>query len=151
MTILRIIDDSRMLTVAAPDYLARHSKPTVPKELHAHNCVRCRAPWDGSTEPWSYTKGDQQAEIAVDGSLVVNDIDALLRTVLDGVGVGHLPEPIVASHVAQGRLVTLLDGWSRTTSGVFLYHPSRRQTPMPLQVFLRFVEKWRKLIPQPVA
>jgi hypothetical protein len=28
--------------------------------------------------------------------------------------------------------------------GVFLYHPSRRQTPMPLQVFLRFIEKWRK-------
>jgi DNA-binding transcriptional LysR family regulator len=90
-------------------------------------------------------------EIAVDGSLIVNDTDAMLRNVLDGVGVGHLPEPIVASHVAQGRLVTLLDGWSRTKPGIFLYHPSRRQTPMPLQVFLRFVEKWRKLIPQPVA
>jgi hypothetical protein len=28
--------------------------------------------------------------------------------------------------------------------GVFLYYPSRRQTPMPLQVFLRFLEQWRK-------
>jgi DNA-binding transcriptional LysR family regulator len=144
MTILRITEDCRVLTVAASDYLARHPKPTVPQDLHAHNCVRFRAPWDGSTQPWRYIKGDQRIEIAVDGSLVVNDIDMLLRSVLDGSGVGHLPEPIVASHLAQGRLVSLLEDWCRTTPGIFLYHPSRRQTPMPLQVFLRFVEKWRK-------
>jgi hypothetical protein len=41
-------------------------------------------------------------------------------------------------------LVLLLEDWSITHPGVFLYHPSRRQTPLPLQVFLRFVEKWRK-------
>jgi DNA-binding transcriptional LysR family regulator len=146
MTILRITEDCRVLTVAAPDYLARHSKPTVPGDLQAHNCVRFRAPWDGSIEPWSYTQGDQHIEIAVDGSFVVNDVDALLLNVLDGVGVGHLPEPIVASHLAQGRLVSLLEDWSRTTPGIFLYHPSRRQTPMPLQVFLGFVEKWRKRV-----
>jgi DNA-binding transcriptional LysR family regulator len=144
MTVLRIVEDYRVLTVAAPEYLTRHPKPTVPQDLHAHNCVRFRAPWDSSTHPWNYTKGDQHIEIAVDGSLIVNDIEMLLRSVLEGSGVGHLPEPIVAPHLAEGRLVSLLDGWTRTGTGIFLYHPSRRQTPMPLQVFLRFVEKWRK-------
>jgi DNA-binding transcriptional LysR family regulator len=151
MTILRITEDCRVRTVAAPGYLARHLKPTVPQDLHAHNCVRFRAPRDGSTQPWGFTKGDQHIEVAVDGSLVVNDIDVMLRSVLDGSGVGHLPEPIVAPHLAEGRLVSLLDGWSLTKPGIYLYHPSRRQTPMPLQVFLRFVEKWRKLAPQPIA
>jgi DNA-binding transcriptional LysR family regulator len=151
MTILRITEDCRVLTVAAPTYLAHHPKPSIPLDLHAHNCVRFRTPWDGSTPPWSYTKGGHHTEIAVDGSLVVNDIDVLLRSVLDGSGVGHLPEPLVASHLAEGRLVALLEGWSITKPGIFLYHPSRRQTPMPLQVFLRFVEKWRKLAPQQVA
>jgi DNA-binding transcriptional LysR family regulator len=151
MTILRITEDCRVLTVAAPDYLARHPKPTTPQDLHAHDCVRFRSPWGGSTHPWSYTKGDQHIEIAVEGSLVINDVDGLLRGVLDGGGVGHLPAPIVASHLAQGRLVSLLEDWSRTMPGIFLYHPSRRQTPTPLQVFLRFVEKWRKLAPQPIA
>jgi DNA-binding transcriptional LysR family regulator len=151
MTILRITEDCRVLTVAAPDYLARHPKPTVPQDLHAHNCVRFLSPWSGSTQPWSYTKGDQHIEIAVDGSLIVNDIDLVLSSVLNGSGVGHLPAPIVVSHLARGRLVGLLDDWSRTMPGIFLYHPSRRQTPMPLQVFLRFVEKWRKLAPMPVV
>jgi DNA-binding transcriptional LysR family regulator len=145
MTILRIADDFRLLTVASPGYLASRQRPSVPTDLHGHNCVRCRTPWDGSMHPWGYVKGDQHTEIAVDGSFIVNDIDLLLRNVLDGGGIGYLPEPLVASHVAQGRLVSLLEDWSRTKSGIFLYHPSRRQTPMPLQVFLRFVERWRKL------
>jgi len=151
MIILRITEDCRVLTVAAPDYLARHPKPTVPQDLHTHDCVRFHSPWDGSTQPWSYTKGDQHIEIAVEGSLVVNDVDVLLRGLLDGSGVGHLPEPLVASHLTQGRLVSLLEDWSGTMPGIFLYHPSRRQPPMPLEVFLRFVAKWRKLAPQPVA
>jgi DNA-binding transcriptional LysR family regulator len=51
---------------------------------------------------------------------------------------------MIASHLVQGRLVPLLEDWSRTVPGIFLYHPSRRHPPMPLQVFLKFVEKWRK-------
>jgi DNA-binding transcriptional LysR family regulator len=68
----------------------------------------------------------------------------LLSATVDGVGVGYMPEPIVAQHLAQGRLVILLEEWSDTLPGLFLYHPSRRQTPMPLQVFIRFIEKWRR-------
>jgi DNA-binding transcriptional LysR family regulator len=151
MTILRIADDFKMLTVASPDYLAGRQRPGLPADLHSYNCVRCRSPWDGALHPWGFTKGNQHTDIAVDGSLIVNDIDLLVRIVLDGGGVGHLPEPIVASHIAQGRLVSLLEDWSMTKPGIFLYHPSRRQTPMPLQVFLRFVETWRKLPARAVA
>jgi DNA-binding transcriptional LysR family regulator len=144
MTILRILNEFKILAVATPDYIARSSKPVSPHDLHDHNCIRFRSRSDGSIQHWVFSKGGEQAEIAVDGSMIVNDIDSLLNTTLEGVGVGYLPEPIIASHLAQGQLVPLLDGWSNTLSGVFLYHPSRRQTPMPLQVFLRFVEDWRK-------
>jgi len=144
MTILRIADEFRMLAVAAPAYMAGVAWPFAPKDLHALNCIRYRTPWDGSLPPWLFTKGDQQTEAAVDGSLIVNDVDLWLNTILDGVGVGYLHEPIVAPYVAGGRLVSLLDDWSHTHYGVVLYHPSRRQPPMPLQVFLRFIETWRK-------
>jgi DNA-binding transcriptional LysR family regulator len=144
MTILRILGEFRMFAVAAPAYMERHPKPSDPRDLHAHNCIQFRAPSDGSLQPWIFTKGDQRTEIAVEGSLIVNDIQSSMTNTLDGVGVGYLPEPMIASHLAQGRLVVLLEDWSRTLPGIFLYHPSRRQTPMPLQVFLRFIEKWRK-------
>jgi DNA-binding transcriptional LysR family regulator len=144
MTILRLTADFRLLAVAAPAYLADHPRPSLPKDLLAHHCIRFRTPWDGSIPPWVFTKGDQQTEIAVNGSFIANDVDIVLRCALQGVGVAYLPMPMIASHVADGRLVPLLEDWSRTVPGIFLYHPSRRQTPMPLQVFLRFMEKWRK-------
>jgi DNA-binding transcriptional LysR family regulator len=150
MTVLRITDDFKVLVVAAPSYLEHHAKPLHPKDLHSHNCIRYRLPWDGSVLTWTLVKGSQQTEIAVDGSFIVNDFDLMLSATLDGVGIAYLPEHMIADHIAAGRLVILLDGWSRTVPGFFLYHPSRRQPPMPLQVFLRFVEKWRKR-PHPIG
>ncbi|UGY19915.1 LysR family transcriptional regulator [Bradyrhizobium septentrionale] len=147
MTVLRLHDDFRMLAVAAPNYLARHPAPSVPKDLHTHSCIRCRFPWDGSIQPWIFVNGRQQVEIAVKGSFTVNDLDLLLSATLDGVGISYLAEPLAAPYLAQGRLIALLAGWSFTLPGVFLYHPNRRQTPMPLMVFLKFIKKWRGRIP----
>jgi DNA-binding transcriptional LysR family regulator len=147
MTILRIADGFRMFAVAAPAYLARHPRPSHPNDLHAHDCVAFRSPWDGAKAPWTLSNGDEQIEFAVEGLLIVNDLDLAVSAILDGVGVGYLPDFVVAPHLAQGRLVVVLEDWSSQKEGVFLYHPSRRQTPMPLQVFLRFIEKWRKRAP----
>jgi len=149
MTVLRITDEFRLFAVAAPAYLERHAKPQHPKELHSHNCILYRSPWDSSIQTWILKKGSEETEIAVEGSLTVNDADLMLAAVLDGVGIAFLPESMIATHVAAGRLAVLLEGWGRTVPGYYLYHPSRRRTPMPLQVFLRFIEKWRKR-PQPV-
>jgi DNA-binding transcriptional LysR family regulator len=144
MTILRIAEEFRLVAVAAPDYLEGRTLPSLPRDLLAHNCIQFRAPWDGSIQPWVFSNGDQQTEVAVDGQLVVNDVDLLLRAALDGVGVSYLPEPVVAPYLAQGRLIGLLPDWSRLLPGFFIYHPSRRQTPMALQVFLRFIAERRK-------
>ena len=153
MTIMRILDEFRVIAVAAPGYLMKRPRPSLPEDLHAHNCIRYRSPWEGTVLPWVFAKGGRRIEIAVEGSLIVSDIESMLKNTLDGVGIGYLAEPMVATHIAQGRLVALLDGWGHTLPGIFLYHPSRRQTPMPLEVFLRFVEKWRKRPPvaDPVA
>jgi len=145
MTIFRMTDDFKMLAVAAPSYMARHPRPSTPQDLHVHDCIQFRSPTDGALSPWVFIKGDQQADIAVQGSLVVNDLEVLLKSATDGTGVGYLPEPMVALHLAQGRLVSFLEDWSGTVPGVFLYHPSRRQTPMPLTAFIRFIEKQRIL------
>jgi hypothetical protein len=42
--------------------------------------------------------------------------------------------------VDSGELVHLLKGWSGERTGVFLYHPSRRQPPATLQALIGFVE-----------
>jgi DNA-binding transcriptional LysR family regulator len=139
MTTLRITDPYRMLAVAAPVYLAGRPRPQSPRDLHAHNCIQARVPFDGALLAWQFVNGEQRTEIAVEGSLTVNDADVWLRCVLDGLGVGYLPEPMVAGHIARGELVNLVEGWSGERSGAFLYHPSRRQPPAPLQALIDFI------------
>jgi len=144
MTALRLVDDFRMFPVAAPNYLARREKPSLPRDLHGHNCIRYRLPWDGSIQPWIFNSGRQQTEITVEGSLTVNDLDLLMSAVLDGIGVAYVAEAMAAPYLAHGQLVALLQDWSSTFPGVFLYYPSRRQMPVPLRVFIDFVKEWRK-------
>lgn len=144
MTILRLTEDLRMLAVAAPSYMRGRPAPDSPKGLHAHNCIQYRLPWDGSIQPWTFGKGEDQIEIGPVGSLTVNDLDLLLSATLDGIGIGYVAEPLAAPYLAQGQLVELLVDWRSTFCGVFLYYPSRRQPPMPLRVFLDFVRKWQK-------
>lgn len=144
MATLRVADPYRMLAVAAPAYLAARGRPQAPRDLHAHNCIQVRAPWDGALLPWTFVNGEQRIEIAVEGSLTVNDADVWLRCVLDGLGVGYLPEPMVAPLIAGGALENLFADWSGERSGVFLYYPSRGQPPSPLQALIDFIEARRR-------
>jgi DNA-binding transcriptional LysR family regulator len=46
---------------------------------------------------------------------------------LAGVAIAYLPEDVVASHLAAGRLVRVLEDWCPPFAGYHLYYPSRRQ------------------------
>jgi DNA-binding transcriptional LysR family regulator len=144
MKIIRVFDDSNFVAVASPGYLAGHPAPSAPEDLQAHNCIRHRFPADDTLQPWIFDNGGERAEIAVDGSLIVNDFDLVLNAALDGVGVAYLVEPMIKPYLAEGRLVRLLPHWHYACPGLFLYHPSRRQPPMALQVFIDFVKRWRR-------
>jgi len=139
MIAVRVLDDQRLMAVASPAYLAHRPPPATPEDLHAHNCVRLRSDWDGSIQSWHFENADRRLEIAVDGSLVVNDWSLVVNAVLGGIGVGYIPELLVSSHVEDGRLVRLLENWRGHVSGVFLYYPSRRQMPGALRAFIDFM------------
>jgi DNA-binding transcriptional LysR family regulator len=47
----------------------------------------------------------------VDGPLVVDDEELVLRAALDGVGFAFISEHKVASHLAAGSLVRVLEDW----------------------------------------
>ena len=77
---------------------------------------------------------------AVDGRLIVNDIELSLRAVRDGLGLAYLLHDYIAADLKAGGLVPLLEDWSPRLSGFFLYHSSRRQMTAPLQAFIAFLK-----------
>jgi DNA-binding transcriptional LysR family regulator len=126
--------------VAAPDYLARHPRPTTPRDLAAHNCIRFRFP-SGVIAPWQFEKRGRQVEVAVEGRLTVNNPELAIRAALDGVGVFYTALAYAAPEIKAGRLVPLLEDWRMRSAAIFLYYPSRRQVPVLLRTFIEFLRE----------
>jgi DNA-binding transcriptional LysR family regulator len=85
MIAMQVMGEARFLVVAAPDYLARHAPPNTPRDLRDHACIRNRLP-NGAVFGWDFHKGRRVIHAAVEGRLVVNDIELSIRAVLDGLG-----------------------------------------------------------------
>ena len=141
MIAVRLADEFQLVAVAAPAYLAGRTAPVDPGDLQGHACIRARKPWDGVIHAWEFGRRGERVEIAADGPLIVNDLLMVLDAARAGVGVAYLPHRMVAADLAEGRLVQLLGDWCHTVSGVFLYYPSRRQTPAPLQALIDYVRR----------
>ena len=128
MIAMRIGPDMRMAVVASPAYFARYPVPVTPNELMAHNCITLRMPTHGGLYAWEFEKAGQALNVRVEGQLVFNTIAMRLEAVLQGLGLAYMPENLVLEHVAQGRLVRVLEDWCEPFSGYHLYYPSRRQS-----------------------
>jgi DNA-binding transcriptional LysR family regulator len=134
----------RLSTVASPDYLARSAPLSVPDDLKQHNCIKYCSGDDEADRSWTFRRGDQQVEVSVAGSLNVNDLDFALRAALDGLGIVHLPEVLVAPFVAEGRLAPVLADWSPQGADFVLFHSSRRQVPPKLRALIDFLRREAK-------
>lgn len=128
MIAMRIGPDMRMAVVGSPAYFARYPVPLIPNELMAHNCITLRMPTHGGLYAWEFEKAGQALNVRVEGQLVFNTIAMRLEAVLQGLGLAYMPENLVLEHVAQGRLVRVLEDWCEPFSGYHLYYPSRRQS-----------------------
>jgi DNA-binding transcriptional LysR family regulator len=72
----------------------------------------------------------------VNGPLIVDDVETLLRAAIDGVGIAFVSDERVASQLESGELIRVLDDWCQPFPGFFLYYPSRRQQPAALTALI---------------
>lgn len=143
MVAVKLSEDLQMAAVAAPAYLENRTIPRHPQELHQHQCIKFQWPGGGNLYRWEFARGRRVLEIAVEGSLTVNDTELMLNAVLDGVGIAYMFEYQVRPWIEQGRLVRFLEAWSPSFPGFYLYHPSSRHVPPALRAFIDFVRAKR--------
>jgi DNA-binding transcriptional LysR family regulator len=79
---------------------------------------------------------DAGEAVAVNGPLIVDDVDLVIRAALDGVALAYLGEDRAAPHLDSGALVRVLEQWCQPFPGFFLYYPSRRQQPAALSAVI---------------
>lgn len=138
MIAVQVSPPSRLIVVASPAYLAAHGRPETPDELSRHDCIRLRQT-TGAIKKWQFANGGKVFEVAVDGSLITNSLDHVVRAAATGTGIGFALEEYAAPYLTAGRLVPILEEWAAPFAGFHLFYPSRRQVPPKLRALIDFL------------
>jgi DNA-binding transcriptional LysR family regulator len=138
---VRVSQELRVAVVGSPAYFARRSKPKHPRELHAHDCINYRRRSSGAIYAWEFTEDGRDFQVAVDGRIVLDDGDLLVRAALDGLGIAHVMDCSVREHLAAKRLVRVLESFCPPFPGFHLYYPSRAQLAPKLQALVDFLKQ----------
>lgn len=135
--IVRRLGSSRLVAVAAPEYLAQHGRPQHPGELAGHACIGYSP--QVNNRPWSFMVEGRQESFYLPLRLQANNGDALATAAVQGLGISVLPDFIVADDLASGRLEPLLQGFAPAKLGIYAVLPSNRYMPHRVRVLIEFL------------
>lgn len=127
MISVRIGPDVRNTVVGTKSYLAKRKRPKTPHDLMEHACINLRMATRGGLYEWEFVKGKRAVNARANGSLVFSNAYDILEAAKDGFGLAYLPEDMIHPYIEKGQLVSLLEDWCPTWSGLHLYYPNRRQ------------------------
>jgi DNA-binding transcriptional LysR family regulator len=124
--------------VASPAYLAEHGRPTHPRELDGHHCLGYA--YRARQDIWRFSNAAGEEEtVTPTGPLRVTNVDALIPTILDGVGIAELPEFIAAEYLSDGRMEAILSDWTLPKGGLYFVTPSARARPAKVEALAAFM------------
>jgi DNA-binding transcriptional LysR family regulator len=137
--IVRKLMETRILTCAAPAYLARYGRPQHPQDLVQHECLLFRDPVTGRPFPWEFHRGGEVIEVKVSGRLVVNDLATKLNACAAGHGISQSLALGLDPLLESGELIQILSDWAEERFPLYAYLPSRHLPPAKVRAFLEFV------------
>ena len=91
---------------------------------------------DGDVFEWPFERNGKSRRISVDGRVMVNDPDLAVRAAVDGLGIAYTLEFLAEPFLRSGQLVRVLEDWSPSFEGLFLYYPGHRQVPATLRALI---------------
>jgi DNA-binding transcriptional LysR family regulator len=139
--IARKLLETRVLTVAAPSYLAQHGEPRSPHDLVHHEALLFRDPQTGLPFPWEFKRGDEIVEVKVMSRLMMDDPSVAVSACVAGQGFFQSLAIGLAPLLSRGELVQVLPDWSEELYPLYAYHPSRHLPPAKVRAFLDFVQE----------
>jgi DNA-binding transcriptional LysR family regulator len=136
MISVRIGPDWQMAVVAAPDYIREHGVPKSPHDLTRHRCINLRLATYGGFYAWEFEREGEPVNVRVEGQLAFNSSTHIFTAAVAGHGLAFIPDDMVTTAVAEGRLQRVLTRWCPKFTGYHLYYPSRRQSSPAFRLLL---------------
>ncbi len=140
---VRVMGPMKVALVGAPAYFARRRPPRTPDDLARHSCVQYRLAADGPIFEWPIKRDGKARRISAEGRVIVNNPDLAIRAAVDGLGISYTLEALADPFLRSGELVRVLEDWSPTFEGFFLYYSGRRQVPAALRALIDMIRTVR--------
>jgi DNA-binding transcriptional LysR family regulator len=139
--VARKIDEQHLGLYASPIYLSIHPAPKHPDDLQRHTAVRMLSN-HGQPIPWKLSRGKAVWEGVPPGRMALNSIGVIQQLLLDGAGIGALPNHFAQEDVRLNRLVRILPEWCFPSVTAWAVMPMRRYLPTKTRVFLDHLEQF---------
>jgi DNA-binding transcriptional LysR family regulator len=137
MMSVRVTEPVKVAVVGAPSYFAQQRPPRTPDDLGRHSCVQYRR--GRALFEWPFERDGKSREISVDGRVTVNNPDLAVRAAVDGLGIAYTIEALAEPFLRSGQLIRVLEDWSPSFKGLFLYYPGHRQVPATLRALIDMI------------
>lgn len=126
---------------ASPAYLARHGEPLAPEELEHHRSVAgTRDRRSGGRFAWRLGRdGEAHEDFAVHPVFVANDPFMLRTAVLQGLGIGRLPDAMARPFEQHGLLRRVLASWAAEPADLNAVFPHGRALSPKVRAFVDFL------------
>jgi DNA-binding transcriptional LysR family regulator len=143
MIAVRVAGPMKIAVVGAPAYFARRRRPRTPEDLSRHSCVQYRRATDGNVFVWPFERNRKTHRISVEGPVMLDDPELAIRAAVDGLGIAYTIEALAEPFLRSGQLVRVLEDWSPSFEGLFLYYPGHRQVPATLRALIDMIRTAR--------
>jgi DNA-binding transcriptional LysR family regulator len=139
--IARNLGTARLSLCASPEYIEKNGAPTSIQNLEEHTCVSHPA------NTWSFQTSNGVYEFEPKSRMSANDMELVHRMVLEGFGIGAVPQIFIAEDIRAGRLIPLLEDTPFQDRTFYLVYPSRREPPSKVVAFTDFIFSSCKPVP----
>lgn len=117
---------------ATPEYLEQHGMPKTPDDLAHHQCISLLKPFDHLR----FTNWNDNEPVTMGGRLRTNSMSFVREMILQGMGIGRLPEVFCGELVKIGRIVRVLDEFTLDPLEINALYASRRNLNPRVRAFL---------------
>ena len=136
--VARKLIETRILTVAAPDFVARYGRPKHPSEVAGLPCIDFYDAANARPFEWEFRRGREVLAVRPASRLMVSDVGAMLSACEAGVGIAQIMQLGSRDLLAEGRLVELFPDWSGELFPLYALYPSRQLRAAKVRTFIEF-------------
>lgn len=131
----------QVAVVGSPGYFKGRPLPTTVPALRDHDLIRYRFISSRQLYKWEFVVNGEPMAYETHGGFICNDSVSMIEAALDGLGLAYTFDIAVQEHIAQGRLVRVLQPFCPRYPGFYIYYPGRRQVPPKLRRFIEFARE----------